>query len=801
MKILLLAIRSLSRFRLYTVINILGLAMSLACVMIISRYVYRELTVDHFNKKLDRICLVTQHFDSEIKPRFSYSFNSRTGAGDPVFENNPSIEKITAFATLPEDVIESDNKKYKARIIVTDTVYLQIWNFHVMTGNKQNLLKGPQDAVITQRYARKLFGSEEKAIGKKLVHSSGQTITVIAVLKEPVEKSSIQFDILVSYQLQKNWGYMFSGCILLTPGTDIQQFNKEQLANSKEGVPPYQLFPLKENYFDDSITRFSDSFLQGNFANVMILSGVAFLILLVGIFDFINIYTVLMLKRARELGMKKVFGAKAIQILVQLTGESLVMIGGALFTAWLLIEISREAIGNLLGITQVDNIKFDLLLSLTILIVLPVVTSIYPFIKYNYSTPISSLRSVNVYGNSVVSRSIFIVFQYTITCSLIIVSLFFMKQLNFMLHADLGYRTKDIIKAQFLKVPPSAHALPEEERMKLFKDLGKKNEEIKHQLNSSPLFSTWTFCESPNEIQDYGIRIKTPDGEFKEVKSAYMSSTYLKIFELQLKGGRLWNDSIDSESDYKFIINETAQKLFGITDLETALLQPESRLWWNGDDELMSQNPAYQIIGIVKDFKYTHLAKPAVPLVISNTQSRPYNSKLTAMIQPGKRQEAITFLRKLHDETIGGDFEYTFVEEDVSAMYKEDKKAAYIYSIFTIIAILISSLGLFSLSLFDVQQRYREIAIRKVNGATTNVVMAMMLRKYFKLLGLAFMISIPISLLAIFRYLDHFANKAPISWWIFAVALLITAGISLATLIWQIRKAARTNPAKAMKAE
>ena len=134
-------------------------------------------------------------------------------------------------------------------------------------------------------------------------------------------------------------------------------------------------------------------------------------------------------------------------------------------------------------------------------------------------------------------------------------------------------------------------------------------------------------------------------------------------------------------------------------------------------------------------------------------------------------------------------------------MYKEDKKAAYIYSIFTIIAILISSLGLFSLSLFDVQQRYREIAIRKVNGATTNVVMAMMLRKYFKLLGLAFMISIPISLLAIFRYLDHFANKAPISWWIFAVALLITAGISLATLIWQIRKAARTNPAEAIKSE
>ena len=214
----------------------------------------------------------------------------------------------------------------------------------------------------------------------------------------------------------------------------------------------------------------------------------------------------------------------------------------------------------------------------------------------------------------------------------------------------------------------------------------------------------------------------------------------------------------------------------------------------------MDTNPPYQIIGVVKDFKFTHLSKPTPPLVISNSGN--YNSqKLMASIVPGKKQEAIAFLKKLHDDTVGGEFEYSFVEDEVSAMYREDKKTAYIYSLFTIIAILISSLGLFSLSLFDVQQRYREIAIRKVNGATTNVVMAMMLRKYFKLLGLAFMISIPISLLAIFRYLDHFANKAPISWWIFAVALLITAGISLATLIWQIRKAARTNPAEAIKSE
>lgn len=801
MKILLLAIRSLSRFRLYTIINILGLAMSLTCVMIISRYVYRELTVDHFNEQLERICLTTQHFDREINPRFSYNFNSKTGMGDPVLVDNPAIEKIAPFSSFAEEEITIDNKKFNARILVTDTVFLQILDYPILAGNRENLLKGPQDAVITQKYARKLFGSEKNAVGKKLTHSNGKTVTVTAVLAEPIEKSSIQFDLLLSHQLQESWGRIFEAYILTTPGTDIKKLNKELVANDKEGVNLYQLLPLKENYFNHSITRFDDKFLQGNYNNVLILAGVAFLILLVGIFNFINIYTVLMLKRARELGMKKVFGAKTIQMLIQLTGENLAMIGCALFIAWIFVEMSGETISNLLGITQVHNIKFDLLLSLSILIILPMITSVYPFIKYNYTTPISSLRSVNMSGNSIVSRAIFIVFQYVITCCLIIVSLFFMKQLHFMLHADLGYKTKDIIKAQFIKNSNTVWTLPQEERMAYFQDIRKKADEIKQKMDASPLFTAWAYGSSPHELQGENTRIKTPDGEYKEVSSAHMSFNNIMLYDLQLKEGRFWNDSIDSNPGYDFIINETAQKLFGITDITTATLQPESRLWISGGSgQDMSQNPAYRIVGVVKDFKNAHLSNPIVPTVISNSSDY-YGAKLMAAVVPGRRQEAITFLQKLHEETVGGEFEYAFVEDEVSALYKDDKKAAYIYSLFTLIAILISSLGLFSLSLFDVQQRYREIAIRKVNGATTQVVMQMMLRKYFKFLALAFLISIPISLLSIFKYLENFANRAPISWWIFAVALIVTAGISLITLIWQIRKAAQTNPATAMKAE
>ncbi|WP_302798225.1 ABC transporter permease [Parabacteroides goldsteinii] len=801
MKILLLAIRSLSRFRLYTVINILGLAMSLTCVMIISRHVYRELTVDHFNKNLDRICLVTQHFEQEIMPRFYYNFNPGTGIGDARLVNNPSVEKVAPFSSFTEDYITVDDKKYNARILVADTAFLQILDYPVVSDNKQIPLQDPQGAVITRNFARKLFGTDKDIVGKSIQHSNGKTITITTVLDEPVDKSSIQFDLLVSLQLQERWGRAFNALVLLAPGTDINKLNKEFISSKKEGSKeiPNQLLPLGKSYFDKTVNMFDDTYLRGNYSNVLVLAGVAFLILLIGIFNFINIYTVLMLKRARELGMKKVFGARAFQMLVQLVGENIVMIGCALFIAWILIEISGGAIESTLGISQVNNLTFDLLLSTGILLLLPAITSVYPFIKYNYTPPITSLRSVNTSGNSVVSRAVFIVFQYIITCCLIIVSLFFMKQLHFMLNADLGYKTKDIIKAQFIKHPSNVWSMPDEDRTKYFNNINRLDGEIKQKMNASPLFYQWVYGDSPHTIQESGIRLKTTEGEYKEVCSAYMSAENIQMYGLQLKEGRFWNDSIDNTYGYQFIINETAQKLFGITNIETALLQPDSRLWFTSRDDRKT-NPPYHIIGVVKDFKFTHLSKPNAPLVISNSGS--YNSqKLMASIVPGKKQEAIAFLKKLHNDTVGGEFEYSFVEDEVSALYKDDKKAAYIYSLFTVIAILISSLGLFSLSLFDVQQRYREIAIRKVNGATTRTVMQMMLRKYFKLLGLAFIISLPVSLLAIFKYLENFANKAPISWWIFAVALLITAGISLATLIWQIRKAARTNPAEAIKAE
>lgn len=789
MKILLLAIRSLSRFRLYTAINILGLAMSLACVIILCRYIHREITTDHFIKDLDRVYYTTLDRNTDKQPFIA----GRTDEALPDLLSDASVEISSTYIPMNQDRISYNNKKYNVRLLAVDSNYLKIITYPIQRINRSTLLTQPDEAVLTKDFARKVFGDIDP-IGKTIIHASGNIATVTGILDEPKTQVSYPFDLLVSIGLQDSWRRLSTQLVRLKPNTDAEAINKRfdnytEVRSWGAGMR-MQLFPLKKFYFDKQILCYYDACQKGNYSHIVVLSIVAMLLLIVGVFNFVNIYTVLMLKRAREFGMKKVFGANIRQVAVQLYLENLFMTAIALFIAWIFIELSQGFVNGLLGIPFVSNMQFSILLSVGILFLLPIITSAYPFIRYNYSAPITSLRSINRSGGSTVSRSIFLGLQYTITITLIVVSIFFIKQLNFMLNADLGYRTEHIIKAQLLHSPNSEKEMEEARR---------KAELIHQRITTSPLFDPFIFGEPPCSSTHYTTPIKVPGEEYKDIVCGSVSEGYFKLFNIQLKEGRLWNEGNESYTDRNVIINETAQKLFNIKSLDNAVLEAERPFVFSSMEEF-NTIPKYKVVGIVKDFSTGHLSKATLPMMFYYYKDNP-REPFIAYIPDGKEQEAISYLKQLYEETEEEEFEYTFVSEEIRNMYDKDKQVTSIYTVFAIIAILISSLGLFGLSLFDVQQRYQEIAIRKVNGATTFSMMRMLLLKYYKLLGIAFLIATPISWLAISRYLEDFAHKAPVSWWIFAVALLITAGISLTTLIWQIRKAAQTNPAKAMKSE
>ena len=789
MKILLLAIRSLFRFRSYTLVHILGLALSLACVIIISRYIYSEATTDHFNKKHEQLYLSLRHRgNGELPPILCTTDNvlMKKNYINPL--DIPEIEKRTSFVSLSDVEISVDEKKFNAHVLATDTLFLQLLDYPVLEGDRTRLLADPKEAVITDKFAQKLFG-KENPVGRNIEYN-GNILTVRGVTGKTKTQSSLDFDLLISKELQWRWPPVnYYSIARAFPGASTARINEKLKANynaDDNNSFLFQVIPLDKLYMDKTVDKGQNTFRQGNTDSLKILSFVAVLLLLIGVFNFIHISSVVIIKRNRELGMKKVFGARPAQLFVQLYAENMVLTAISLFLSWMIIEITNPLQINLFGISPVVGSSFNAILSLGLLVGLPLVITLYPFFNYSFRQTIRSLQGTVPEKSKMGTRSVFLIIQYGITCCLIISSLFFIKQLHFMLNADLGYRTKDIIKVWFMR--PSSQMSYGLEDQKRSDEISFK---VQNAIKASPLFQSFSYGLSPYEMpadQSNKQNMRIPGGEWQEVLHVKVYNSFFDVYEIPVSKDRL------PENEHEILMNETAGKLFRKGGQSPAELEMES---YDGIN-------SYLIKGFIPEFQVVHLSQRNQPVVITTKDVKDelfWPGKLMASIVPGQRQEAIRFLKELHARTVGGEFEYTFVEDEISAMYEKDRLATRIYSVFAVISILISSMGLFSLSLFDIQQRYKEIVIRKINGATTGVIIKLLLRKYYRLLGLSFIIATPVSWLVITRYMEHFANKAPLSWWLFAVAFLLTGGISLFTLIWQIRKAAGTNPAIAIKTE
>jgi ABC-type antimicrobial peptide transport system permease subunit len=773
----------------YSGVNLLGLALSLACVITIFRYVYGEFTVDRFNKKIDRIYITTQ--ERNDKQGFVRFFG--IAGPDIDMKNHPGVEKYAHFICLDDDEIEYNDRKYNASVLAADSNFLKIVDFPIISGVE--MLSEPKSALITRHFAQKLFGNQDP-IGKTIKHSNGEILTITGIVGQLSTKSTLAFDIIISYHVSRIWNRGADTYVLLYPGVDYRTINK-QYDDVVDQQLSYQLFPLSKVYFDKRI--FNYKFKQGNHNYVIVLMAVGILILLVGVVNYINIFTVIILRRGRELGIKKVFGAGGHTIFIQLMIENLLMTGLALILAFFTIRITNQFITNAFRFDLILNIRFDILLSFALLLFLPLIATLYPFFRYHFSTVVKSIQNIDKIRNAGSLRRVFLSLQYIVSIVMIIVSLFFIKQFRFMLNTDPGYRTKDIIKAPFkqsVDLNVYSKMSQEEKETQQNKELQIKDE-ITQKINACPLFTYWTYGDSPNNIiQGAETSFRLPDGEYKKIKIIGADERWLRLFDIQLKEGRLWDDTKDSSQDYFLIVTESVLKQYGITDFNNALLQSESRV---GEASLKGgetvSNLSYRIVGVVKDFDFLHLSQQSAPSAFCFSKKLSFYP-LIASIVPGRKQEAIEFLKNLHDETVGGEFTYSFVEDEIREMYREDKKIATIYSIFTFIAIFVSILGLLSMSLFDIQQRRKEIAIRKINGATITDIIKILLKKYFLTLLISFVIAAPVALLAINRYLEDFAHKAPISWWLFTVAIIITAGISLLTLLWQTQKAAHQNPAE-----
>lgn len=801
MRLLILSINALLKFRAYTALNVVGLAVSLACVLTIARYIHQENTVNRCFPDYERICLVKRTVSNGECSLGGY----RSG-----LEEDPAVEEFTAYTPVSDLTLVFGKRQVQSRVFSIDSTFFKLFPYKVLTGS--NRIRRPGDVVITRAFWEEVLQGRP-VVGGSFTNGQGRKFTIIGVVDDTATKTSWQPQLFMSDEIDDFLLYSPCYALRMVPGYDLKALNRK---HGKE-VPRdkwatyqtmhYEYLPLSELYFDTDLERDTPLYRFGNPGYISVLTAVAFLMGLIGLLNFVNIYTVIMSRRSREFGIKKVFGAGKAAIFVQIYVENMLLAGFALLLCWTILEVTRYLFYNELYIPVVSDVRFDLLVSAIVLWVLPLLTTVYPYLKFTRSLPVNSIRAITTSRVSVRSRMVFLGVQYVLTIFIISVSLFFVKQLDYMLHADLGFRTHDIINATMYHYSMGLYKDSKEDQLDEGKRQQVNRELVNRRMAESTLFEHWNRSETillnGGRVENFAL--ERAENGFHQALVTSMTRRTMDMYGLQLVEGRLWNDSVDealSKNSFKVIINETAKRVLGVKDITREKLQPESTHFassWMPD----FFNPPCEIVGVIKDFNVRHLSKATMPMVIYySPEIKRGLFAVTAAYRHEDRARVIDFLSGLYEEATGRtDFEYTLIEDILARMYEDDRRVVRIYTLFAAVAILISLLGLLAIALFDISQRRREIGLRKVNGARARDIYPLLLRKYLAVLGVSALVSVPLSWLAITLYLQGFAHKAPLTPGLFVVAVLVTALLSLLTVMWQVHRAAHVNPAEVVKRE
>lgn len=435
---------------------------------------------------------------------------------------------------------------------------------------------------------------------------------------------------------------------------------------------------------------------------------------------------------------------------------------------------------------------FDFLSALAILIVVPILTSIYPYWKYSNTSPVLSIRSVSLSISSVRMRKVFLSVQYVLTFLLLSMSFYFNNQLEVMLNTEPGFRTKDVIIANLVYESKDFQSYT----LEYMQQRMQRVSAIDAKLSSCPDIEQWEASYIDILNGDYESNFFNGEGQKFTLNMRLASPRFFDLYDIRFQecasGDKLSFDGAFCIA----VLNRAAMDLLGYDNIQGAVITEETPMMSRG-----RQNATFPVVAVVEDYYGGHLSlgkKPTVFFVMENISGDFYQIACV----PGKVKNVLSYLEKVEKDVYGsGDFSYTMLEDDVAKLYANDRRIANIYTVFAIVAIVVSCLGLFGISLFDMRQHYKEIAIRKINGAGFKEINLMFLRKYLTLLIISFIVSIPLSLMLIFSYTDNFVVKAPVGIDIFLFAFVIVTVISLGTLYWQVHKAASINPAETIKTE
>jgi ABC-type antimicrobial peptide transport system permease subunit len=763
------AFRQLKKNKGFSFLNILGLSIGMACAMLILLWVSDEFGYNRFHKNYSRLYQVMENQTYDGK---TFTFGALPGKfGPAVKEDLPEIE-YSARADWGQRMLFSlGDKSIFERGYFTDPDFLKIFSFKILKGDTAGLFTDPTSIVITDKMAERFFEKGD-ALGKTLKINNDKPYTIKAIVKDPPFSSTLKFSWLASFKIYEdrnqwlqNWG-----------NNGIQTF-----ITLKKEADPVQVDKKLHDYIHSKDTSATAKFEEGKQAggrieliNIFTLIGI--LIIVIACINFMNLATARSEQRAREVGVRKAIGAGRGMLIRQFFSESVLMAFFAMIIAaliiWLVLPLFNTIVEKQLSFDPSNPLIWGGLPLMALICGL--LAGIYPSLYLSSFNPVAVFKGLRIGKNSgiVYVRKILVVVQFVISIVLIISTIIIYKQINHVKGRQLGYN-KDNVLYTALRGDMTAH-FPA-----IYNDL------IATGVVENAAVSNNQVLNVGSSGGGFEWQGKNPKSELL-VSMEWVSPQYISALGMQLKSGRNFYNDISSDSD-NVIINETFAKIIGKENPVGDILRRDK-------DQLT-------IVGVVKDYVFNDMYKNPDPLIIFCDTSNV--NQLAIRIKAGqditKAVSKIEAVIKTNNPAYP--FEYRFLDDDFNNLFKSESLMGKLSKIFAFLAILISCLGLFGLAAYTAERRTKEIGIRKVLGATISNVIALLSKDFLLLVAIASFIAFPVAWWLMYKFLQGFAYRISIHWWVFAIAGILAVIIALFTVSFQAIKAAIANPVKSLRTE
>ncbi|MEO8414348.1 MAG: ABC transporter permease [Ginsengibacter sp.] len=800
-----MAWRNIRRHKVYSGINILGLAMGIAACLLLLQYVSYELSFEDFQTNRDRVYRVEQDRYDNGKLSTQWAAGA-FGVGNAFKDAIPEIEDYVKLVQNGKVTTDVQNQPLKIEnVFFASGSFFSIFTYPVIAGDRTTALKEPFTAALSETTAKKVFGTTN-VIGKRIDLNRNSKYLITAVYKDAPANTQIKPDLLLSYATFVKWrtdstgdgpetAWEWDGCLtylLLRKGVDPKKVEKKfpPIVDKFVGADmkkynaavTYNLQPLKDIHLDSHYMMEPGQTSDGK--TVYLLLGIAFFIVVIAWVNYINLATARAITRAREVGVRKAVGSLRKQLIIQFLSESAFLNGIALILALLMVVIAIPGFNTLSG----QEISFSLFkensfwIDLAALFIIGVFFSgLYPAFVLSGFKPIEVLKGkMSGTKQSSLLRKSLVVFQFTASLFLLIGTVTVYKQIQFMRKQSLGVNIDQTLVISPPTVGTDSTFL-------------KKMTAFKNEISSQASVKSITVSTNvPGEAVGWnagGIKlVGQDDSKQKQYRVIGTDYDYMTTYGLKLIAGRIFSKDFGSD-DSAVLFNRKAVELLGFNKPEEALNQRID--FWGR---------RYTIIGVTENFHQQSLHENYDALIFRLIPD--VNGPVSIKIQAADAQHMIEAAKAGWNKFFPGNtFEYFFLDDHFSDQYKADQRFGQVFTLFTFLAILVACMGLFGLASFTTLQRTKEIGIRKVLGASVGTILNLLYREFSYLLIIAFLIATPLAWLMTSNWLQGYAFRINIRWTYFVVPFIIIVGIAFITVGFQSIKAAMANPAKSLRTE